>query len=89
MVRIDGDLTVETVPQLYPEGRRLIEQSPGGLQMDLAGVARADSGGLALLVDWLATATQQGRSLRYVNLPQTVLALAGLSEVSSLLSERA
>ena len=86
VVRIDGDLTVETVPQLYREGRRLIEQSAAGLQIDLAGVARADSGGLALLVDWLATAAQRGRSLRYVNLPATLQALARLSEVTALLT---
>lgn len=89
IVRIDGDLTVETVPQLYREGRRLITQSGAGLSMDLGGVARADSGGLALLVDWLALAAQEGRSLRYINLPATLQALARLSEVTELLTETA
>jgi phospholipid transport system transporter-binding protein len=88
-VRIEGDLTVDTVPQLYREGRRLIDQSGSGLQMDLAGVTRADSGGLALLVDWLAMAEQQGRTLRYINLPTTIQSLAGLSEVTALLTEPA
>jgi phospholipid transport system transporter-binding protein len=88
-VRIEGDLTVETVPQLYRDGRRLIAQSGEELRMDLAGVARADSGGLALLVDWLATAAQQGKTLRYTNLPATIQALAGLSEVTALLTEPA
>ncbi len=86
LVRIDGDLTVDTVPQLYREGRRLIEQSGGDLRVDLAGVARADSGGLALLVDWLALAAKRGKSLQFINLPAEIQALAGLCEVLPLLT---
>jgi len=89
VVRIDGDLTVETVPQLYLEGQRLIETSVEGLRIDLGGVARADSGGLALMVDWLATASQRGRTLHFINLPATIQALAQLSEVTALITEPA
>ena len=85
-VRIDGELTVESVPELYREGRRLIEQADTELSMDLGGVASADSGGLALLVDWLALAEQGGKALRLVNLPEQVRALAGLSDVLPLLT---
>ena len=86
VVRIDGELTVETVPQLYRDGRRLIEQSTGELRLDLAGVTRGDSGGLALMVDWLAEAARLGKSLRFSNLPDEIQALAGLIEVTPLFS---
>ena len=89
VVRMDGELTVESVPQLYREGRRLIEQADGELSLDLAGVARADSGGLALLVDWLALADQRGKTLRLQNLPEQIRALAGLSEILPLLTGQA
>lgn len=84
-VRLRGELTFATVPQLHPDGRRVIEQCTSGLEMDLSGVTRADSAGLALLVDWLAYAGTRQCALRYAHLPASIEALAGLSDVSALL----
>jgi ABC-type transporter Mla MlaB component len=38
-----------------------------------------------VLLDWLARAKRDGRSLRYVNLPAGLLAIAKISEVAELL----
>lgn len=85
-VKIVGDLTVLTVPLLYRSGQQLVERVDKVLQMDLSDVGQADSAGLALLIDWLATAQQLGKGLRYVNLPSTLQSLAQLSEVAGLLA---
>lgn len=85
-VKLLGDLTAVTVPLLYRTGQQLIERADKFLQMDLSDVGQADSAGLALLIDWLATAQQLGKELRYVNLPPTLQSLAQLSEVTGLLA---
>jgi phospholipid transport system transporter-binding protein len=82
-----GELTLAFVGPLRDLGRRLFASSAGQqLHVDLKGVTRADSSGLALLVDWLAWARSAGRPLRYSNLPAGLLALARLSELDSLLA---
>jgi ABC-type transporter Mla MlaB component len=40
---------------------------------------------LTVLLDWLALAKKEGRSLRFLNLPQGLLAIARISEVDELL----
>jgi phospholipid transport system transporter-binding protein len=85
-LKIVGDLTAATVPLLYKSGQQFVESAEKLLQMDLSDVGQADSAGLALLIDWLATAQQFGKGLRYVNLPPTLQSLAELSEVTGLLA---
>jgi phospholipid transport system transporter-binding protein len=55
------------------------------LEIDCAQLTTADSAGLAVLLDWLAAAKQSGRSLRFVHLPEGLLALGRISEVDELL----
>jgi len=82
-----GELTLALVGPLRDQGRsRFAASTARQLHVDLKGVTRADSSGLALLVDWLAWARTAGRSLRYSNLPTELLALAKLSELDSLLA---
>lgn len=57
-----------------------------GLQIDCARVTAADSAGLAVLLDWLAAAKRSGRSLRFLHLPEGLLALARIGEVDQLLT---
>ena len=57
----------------------------GALVIDCQGITVSDSAGLAVLLDWLAAARAQGRSLRFTHLPQGLAALAQISEVNELL----
>ena len=59
--------------------------SPETVTIDCAGVGDADSAGLAVLIDWLATATKQGRTIQFANLPPDILAVAKISAVESIL----
>jgi len=56
------------------------------VEVDLARVTRADSAGLALLLEWSVAARDAGRSLRYSNLPPEITSLAGISDVSEVLA---
>jgi phospholipid transport system transporter-binding protein len=55
------------------------------LEIDCSRISASDSAGLAVLLDWLAAAKAQGRSLRFSNLPQGLAALGRISEVDELL----
>jgi phospholipid transport system transporter-binding protein len=81
-----GLLTFPTARRAWEEGLRAIEAAPaGGLEMDCAGITQADSAGLAVLLDWLAAARRARRTLRYSSLPESLLAVAAISELTDLL----
>jgi ABC-type transporter Mla MlaB component len=85
--RLEAPLTLSTVAALRNPGLALIGAASGALTLDLAAVPAVDSAGLALLIDWLASALPRSCKLGYAKPGQTLLALARLSEVESLLSE--
>jgi phospholipid transport system transporter-binding protein len=57
--------------------------------VDCAGVTRADSAGLAVLLDWLAWGRRKSRALSLTNLPESLIAIARISEVDELLQPAA
>jgi phospholipid transport system transporter-binding protein len=59
--------------------------SAGETVFDLGGVKAADSSALALMLAWLRRAQGQGRSLKFINVPANVDALARLYGVDGLL----
>jgi phospholipid transport system transporter-binding protein len=83
--RLEGAVTLATVTDLRRAGVRAFAHAPGAIEVDLSGVGRADSGGLALLVDWLAWARAAHRVLKFTAPPAALLALARLSDVEDLL----
>jgi phospholipid transport system transporter-binding protein len=82
-----GPLTFATARAARLAGLAVMAAAPSqpALVMDCAGIEGADSAGLAVLLDWLATAKASGHALRYVRLPQDFAALARISEVEGLL----
>jgi phospholipid transport system transporter-binding protein len=75
---VSGELTFATVPTYLQRNGALFAGS-GDLVFDLQGVTRADSAGVALLVEWLRLARAAGRTVRYLNMPQQVDALIRVS----------
>ena len=55
------------------------------LQVDMSGVEKADSAGLALLLEWKALAADRGARIDYTDVPDSLVAIARTSEVSDLL----
>ena len=83
---LQGALTLATVAALRAQGRAAFGEGSGAILVDLHQVERADSGGLALLVDWLAWAQAARRELKFTALPAALLALARVSDVENLLA---
>ena len=85
---LSGALTLATVAALREQGRQAFASGSGAIVVDMTAVERTDSGGLALLVDWLAWAHAAGRELKFTALPAALLALARVSDVEDLLAGR-
>lgn len=83
---LEGELGFTTVPALLSHSGMDISGTPD-LEVDLRGVTRADSAGLALLVEWLRESEQAGQRIAFVNVPSQLLSIArvcGLDEILSL-----
>ena len=75
-----GILNFDTVPQLNLRGRQLIAASPKPI-FDLRTVTRSDNAGLALIISWIRYAKQINKAVRFLNVPQQLLAIAEISGV--------
>jgi len=83
---VSGELTFSTTPALL-ERSASIASASGTLIADLQGITRADSAGLALLVEWLRLARAAGRDIQYVNPPEQLVRLvhvSGLEQIFAL-----
>lgn len=82
--RISGAMTFATVRAILETSKELFGETPL-IKLDLSGVVRGDSAGLALLLEWINWSTAYGREIRYFGIPAQVLAIARISEVEELL----
>jgi phospholipid transport system transporter-binding protein len=84
---VKGALTYVTARRAREAGLRILQGSSSreAMTVDCSGVGDADSAGLAVLIDWLATASKQGRGIQFSNLPPGILAAAKISDVESIL----
>jgi phospholipid transport system transporter-binding protein len=80
-----GDVGFADAARLLAEGDAAFEGLER-VEVDLGRVARVDSAGLALLLEWSLSTRAAGRTLRYLNIPPAVSSLAGISEVEELLA---
>lgn len=56
------------------------------VRLDFSGVKHSDTAGLAWLINLLKSCRELGLTLELVNLPETILNLAKISDVDSFLS---
>jgi phospholipid transport system transporter-binding protein len=82
---VRGPLTFTTAPGALRQGLEAFAAASGPLEVDCAQVGASDSAGLAVLVEWLGWARRAGRQLRYANIPETICAIARISEIEGLL----
>ena len=89
-IAISSALTFQTARGVCAAGIEcFVRDGSASLVVDCAGVPNADSAGLAVLVEWRRWARQQGRHLKFVNLPAQICAIAHLSEASAVLADAA
>ena len=75
-----------TAGRALPAGLALIPRG-ATCTIDLSRVTEADSAGLAVLVEWLATAKSRGTVIHYEGIPAQILAVARISDLESLLTD--
>jgi phospholipid transport system transporter-binding protein len=81
-----GELTFATARAARAAGQRaLLAVSSASVPIDCSGVTKADSAGLAVLLDWLGAAKSSGKTLRFDQLPNAIVAIAQISELDELL----
>jgi phospholipid transport system transporter-binding protein len=86
-VVVTGELTFATARDARQVGVLVLESSRADrIVIDCSAVSRADSAGLAVLLDWLAWGRKKSRAISLENLPASLIAIARISEVDGLLS---
>jgi phospholipid transport system transporter-binding protein len=81
---LSGDMSFDTAEQILQASEKLFRRQ-AKIEIDLGGVQRTDSAGLALLLEWTGRAHQSGTEMRFVAIPDKVRAIAVTAEVQHLL----
>jgi phospholipid transport system transporter-binding protein len=81
---LSGEMTFVTAERILLASEEPFEQHTR-IEVDLSGVSRADSAGLALLLEWITWANHTVREIRFLSMPERVLAIARTTEVEQLL----
>ena len=79
-----GDLSFTTVPDLRG-GLDIRSADRPGISIDLAGVTRSDSAGLALLIEWLRESERQGKTITFLNMPPQMQSIARVCGLEGIL----
>jgi len=82
---LEGELGFATVPRVLRHAGASM-RGLASLQVDLKGVTRADSAGLALLVEWLRESERAGLPIRFINVPVQLLSIARVCGLDGILS---
>ncbi len=81
---LEGELSFASVESALQKTAEIF-LSPGKRVFDLAGIVKADSAGLALLLEWLRQAGAAGIELHYTHLPPQLMAMARVAGVDEIL----
>ncbi len=82
---VSGDMTFDHVHALLRQAESLLVAGSKIRQINLAKVQKVDSSGLALLLEWQATARRNNTTLSITQAPADLLSLARLCEAQDLL----
>ncbi len=82
--KLAGELGFATVSGLLKNTPRCF-MAGGNVQLDLSGITRADSAGLALLVEWLRESVNRGCSIDFLNMPEQLLSIARVCGLADIL----
>lgn len=83
-IALSGELDFGSVATLLGQGLERLE-SGKPLLLDLSGVTHSNSAGLALLLEWLDQGRRRGVRVQFDNIPDSLLAIARISNVTELL----
>jgi phospholipid transport system transporter-binding protein len=81
---LSGELSFDTAERILRSSESKFSDH-GQIEVDLSAVEKSDSAGLALLLEWITWANHSVREIRFVDVPERILAIAKTSEVEPLL----
>lgn len=81
---ISGELVFDTVQQIYPRGCQLISASPLPI-FDCKQVNKIDNASLALILSWIKCAKNLHKTIKFLNIPQQLLAIAKVSGLEDVI----
>lgn len=78
-----GEIGFSTASRLLAISTQLFDAG-ADITIDLSGVTRADSAGLAILLEWLDIAKQKNMTVNYRAIPEQILAIARTSGIDEI-----
>lgn len=82
---LSGEMSFDTAERILKQSEGPFEEHTQ-LEINLSGVTASDSAGLALLLEWVTWANHTVREIRFIGMPERVLAIAKTTEVEGLLT---
>jgi len=82
---VHGELDFDSVAALLNATDPQFATDPP-TRVDLGGVSRANSAGVALLVEWLILTRRHDQELAFINVPAQMQAIIALADLDTLLS---
>ncbi len=81
---VQGELDFDSVADLWKATESLFQAEPIH-RIDLSGVHRSNSAGVALMVEWLRQARRRQWPLAFVNIPKQMRAIIEVAELETVL----
>lgn len=82
---LSGEMSFDTVDRILEASKQAF-QGYEEILVDLTRVTRADSAGLALLLEWKAQANIRAGQVRFSGIPNSIRAIADTTGVAHLIS---
>ena len=84
-VIVSGSLHFANVMSIYKKSLSLLANVPE-YHFDLSGLTSSDSSGLALILEWLASAKKNQKSVKLYAVPQYLLSIAKAARMDEMIS---
>lgn len=83
--RVQGDLDYVSVAALLRIDASMFTHNSAKIEVDLSGIGRITSVGLALMLEWLRLARASKKTIQFSNVPKQMLAMAAVSQLDGIL----
>lgn len=81
---ISGEMSFDTAEQILRASQKAFRQYEN-VRVDMSAVEKADSAGLALLLEWMTWAREGIVKIDFVEIPASVLAIAHAAELNDII----
>ena len=82
---VSGDMSFDTAERILRVSQKAFEQHEN-VRVDMSAVEKADSAGIALLLEWMSWARQGNAKIDFIAIPSSMLAIADAAELKDIVS---